>query len=167
MIEPSATVSNTLARPNHIFRRPTKSSWSRFGRMAPSAPMKRGFVNHLNPARRPSIARVAKTAVTIDITVPISRNSANPRTPAVAAANSTSAVIAVITFASTIVANPLPYPAAIAARRDLPARASSLIRSKMTTFASAATPIVRIIPAKPGSVSVTLNNRIAEKRKTP
>ena len=30
-----------------------------------------------------------------------------------------------------------------------------------TTFASAATPIVRIIPAKPGSVSVTLRIRIA------
>ena len=35
------------------------------------------------------------------------------------------------------------------------------MRSKMTTFASAATPIVRIRPAKPGSVSVTLKSRIA------
>ena len=37
---------------------------------------------------------------------------------------------------------------------DLPARISSLTRSKMTMFASAATPIVRIRPAMPGSVSV-------------
>ena len=37
---------------------------------------------------------------------------------------------------------------------DLPRRTSSLMRSKMTTFASAATPIVRIAPAMPGSVSV-------------
>ena len=42
------------------------------------------------------------------------------------------------------------------ARRDgrahglRPARTSSLMRSKMTTFASAATPIVRIMPAMPG-----------------
>jgi hypothetical protein len=36
-----------------------------------------------------------------------------------------------------------------------------LIRSKMTMFASAATPIVRINPAKPGSVSVTLKSRIS------
>ena len=35
------------------------------------------------------------------------------------------------------------------------------MRSKMTTFASAATPIVRINPAKPGSVSVTPNSTIA------
>ena len=35
------------------------------------------------------------------------------------------------------------------------------MRSKTTTFASAATPIVRIRPAKPGSVSVTLKSRIA------
>ena len=36
----------------------------------------------------------------------------------------------------------------------------------MTMFASAATPIVRIIPAKPGSVSVTLKSRIAAYRKS-
>ena len=50
---------------------------------------------------------------------------------------------------------------AIAARTDFPDRTSSLMRSKMTTFASAATPIVRIRPAKPGSVSVTFRSRIA------
>ena len=37
---------------------------------------------------------------------------------------------------------------------DLPARTSSFIRSKMTMFESAATPIVRIRPAIPGSVTV-------------
>ena len=42
----------------------------------------------------------------------------------------------------------------MAAAIDLPARTSSLTRSKMTMFASAATPIVRIRPAMPGSVSV-------------
>jgi hypothetical protein len=43
----------------------------------------------------------------------------------------------------------------IAAPTDLPALSSSLTRSKMTMFASAATPSVRIRPAMPGSVSVT------------
>ena len=42
----------------------------------------------------------------------------------------------------------------IATGTDLPARISSLTRSKMTMFASAATPIVRIRPAMPGSVIV-------------
>ena len=44
---------------------------------------------------------------------------------------------------------------------------SSLMRSKMTTFASAATPIVRIMPAKPGRVSVTFeeqDRRVQEDR---
>ena len=43
---------------------------------------------------------------------------------------------------------------AIAELIDLPALASSFIRSKMTMFESAATPIVRIRPAMPGSVIV-------------
>ncbi len=123
--------------------------------------MKRVFSNHLKPASRPSIARVAATAVISDTTVPISSISAKPFTPAVATANRIIAVIAVTTFASTIVWKPFWYPVAMAARTDFPARASSLMRSKMTTFASAATPIVRIRPAKPGSVSVTLKSRIA------
>ena len=37
---------------------------------------------------------------------------------------------------------------------ECPFRDSSFIRSNMTTFESAATPIVRIKPAIPGSVSV-------------
>ena len=117
--------------------------------------------NQRKPASSPSIARVAKTAVTTDIAVPISSISAKPLTPAVASENRTSAVIAVTTFASMIVESPLPYPDAIAARTDLPSRDSSLMRSKMTMFASAATPIVRIIPAKPGRVSVTSKSKIA------
>ena len=47
---------------------------------------------------------------------------------------------------------------------DLPARTSSLTRSKMTMFASAATPIVRIRPAMPGSVSVTGISLISAKK---
>jgi hypothetical protein len=74
-------------------------------------------------------------------------------------------VIAVTTFASTIVANPFWYPCAIAARTERPARTSSLMRSKMTMFASAATPNVSTSPANPGRVSVTLKRRIVAYRK--
>ena len=102
--------------------------------------MKRGLSNHPKPPRSARIARVASTAVSIESAVPMSSMSANPRTLAVATANSTMAVIAVTTFASTIVAKPFLYPCAIAARTDFPARTSSLMRSKMTMFASAATP---------------------------
>src|SRR6266576_918744 len=49
----------------------------------------------------------------------------------------------------------------MAARTNFPARTSSLMHSNTTTLASAATPIVKISPANPGRVSVTLNNRRA------
>ena len=68
--------------------------------------MKRGLSNQRKPASRPSIARVAATAVIIEISVPISSISAKPLTPAVATAKRTSAVIAVTTFASMIVWKP-------------------------------------------------------------
>ncbi len=42
----------------------------------------------------------------------------------------------------------------IATGIERPLRISSFTRSKITMFASAATPIVRIRPAMPGSVSV-------------
>ena len=69
----------------------------------PWAPMNPGRSNQRKPASRPSIARVAATAVISEITVPISSIRAKPLTPAVATANSTIAVIAVTTFASRIV----------------------------------------------------------------
>ena len=49
---------------------------------------------------------------------------------------------------------------------ECPFRDSSFIRSKMTTFESAATPIVRISPAMPGSVSVIGISFISAKKKT-
>ena len=52
------------------------------------------------------MARVAATAVTSEITAPISSISAKPFTCAVATANRTSAVITVTTFASMIVWKP-------------------------------------------------------------
>ena len=83
-----------------------KSICSHFADCWPAAPMKRGLSNHANPESRPSIARVAATAVTSEITVPIISISAKPLTPAVATANRTNAVITVTTFASMIVWKP-------------------------------------------------------------
>ena len=86
----------------------------------PVAPMKRGLSNQRKPASRPSIARVAATAVTSEITVPSSSISAKPFTCAVPAANRTNAVMQVTTFASTIVWKPLLVAAAIALDRCRP-----------------------------------------------
>ncbi len=91
---------------NQNFILPMKSIWSHFACGSPEAPMKRGLSNQRKPASSPRNARVAATAVSIEIAVPISSMSAKPLTPAVATANSTSAVIAVTTFASTIVLKP-------------------------------------------------------------
>ena len=74
---------------------------------SPLAPMKLGFSNQRKPASRPSIARVAATAVISEMTVPIISIRAKPLTLAVATANSTSAVITVTTLASMIVWKPL------------------------------------------------------------
>jgi hypothetical protein len=74
-------------------------------------------------------------------------------TPAVARMNRMNATSSVTTFASMIVASPSCSPRRCRAT-ERPARISSLMRSKTTMFASAATPSVRIRPAMPGSVSV-------------
>ncbi len=85
-----------------------KSIWSHFAVCWPCAPMKRGFENQRNPASSASIARVAATAVSSEMIVPISSIRAKPFTEATAIRNRTSAVIAVTTFASRIVWKPLP-----------------------------------------------------------
>ena len=65
-------------------------------------------LEHLGSRRAARGTRAcASTAVSIEIAVPIRSISAKPRTDAVATANSTSAVIAVTTFASTIVCEAL------------------------------------------------------------
>ena len=89
-----------------MLRLPMKSFWSQVGIFWPVAPMNFGLSNHWKPASRPRIARVAATAVIIEIAVPISSMSAKPFTPAVATTKSTIAVITVTTFASTIVWKP-------------------------------------------------------------
>ena len=108
-LTPRATIEIAITVPEiayHVRRRFMKSIWSHFPVWAPCAPIRRGLSNHLKPASSPSIARVAKTAVSSEITVPISSISAKPFTPAVATANRTSAVMQVTTLASRIVWKP-------------------------------------------------------------
>ena len=93
---------------NQSLRRFMKSICSQVALCWPPAPMKRGLSNQRKPASRPSSARVAATAVSSEMTVPISSMSAKPFTDATAIRKSTSAVIAVTTFASRIVWKPLP-----------------------------------------------------------
>ena len=106
---PSARTETTITAaeiPNHSRRRLMKSILSH-GRMPPpEVPITRGLSRSFEPASSDRKARVARTAVSIEIAVPIRSMRANPRTEEVATANSTRAVIAVTTLASTIVAKP-------------------------------------------------------------
>ncbi len=92
--------------PNQTRRSPMKSIFSHGLIPPPEAPTTLGFSKSFEPPSNERNARVTRTAVTIEIAVPISSISAKPRTDDVATANRTSAVIAVTTFASTIVAKP-------------------------------------------------------------
>ena len=83
-----------------------KSTFSQSRMPRPVAPISAAFSIQAKPASRDNRARVKTTAVSIEIAVPISSISANPFTVAVATAKSTKAVIAVTTFASTIVWKP-------------------------------------------------------------
>ena len=77
-------------------------------------------------------------------------------------ANKITAVINVVIFASIIAESAFSYPNSIALAGPLFNLISSLMRSKIKTFASTAIPIVNTIPAIPGSVNVApmaLNNQ--------
>jgi hypothetical protein len=84
-----------------------KSTRCQEGIFCALAPMNAGLLNQRKPARTPRRARVAATAVTIEISVPIRSMRANPLTPPVAVTKRTAAVIIVTTLASTIVLKPL------------------------------------------------------------
>ena len=99
-----ATIVPEIA--NHSRRLPMKSTFNQLPIPRPRAPINVRLSIHENSATSVSNARVNKTAVSIEIAVPISSISAKPFTLAVATANRTNAVIAVTTFASMIVWKP-------------------------------------------------------------
>ncbi len=102
-IAPIAITTPEIA--NQSFVLPMKSYF--FQRSPePTAPSTRGELMNWKPLRRPSIARVATTAVKIDVRTPIRSISAKPLTDDVAAAYRMPAVMSVTTLASMIVWKP-------------------------------------------------------------
>ena len=85
---------------------------------------------------------------------PSESETAKPLTGPVPNIKRTNAVISVVTWESKIDEKALSYPASIARRTGFPALSSSRIRSMINTFESTDIPIVRMIPAIPGNVSV-------------
>ena len=79
--------------------------------------------------------------------------SAKPRTEPVPKAYSTTAAMMVVTFESMMAESALEKPLRTAEPIGRPFLTSSRMRSKMTTFASTAMPMPRMIPATPGRVS--------------
>ena len=92
------------------------------------------------------------------MTTPRPKVMAKPRIGPVPKKNNTAAAIIVVKFESKIVVKARLKPESIAMRSVFPAFTSSLKCSKISTLASTAIPIDKMIPATPGSVSVASNN---------
>ena len=91
--------------------------------------------------------------------------TANPRTGPVPNWNRIRPEQNVVTFESRIAYQARSKPLSIAARGVLPRRSSSRMRSRISTLASTAIPMVRTMPAIPGSDSVNPKAANAPTRK--
>ena len=100
------------------------------------------------------MVRDTKTAVNMLARMPMDRVTAKPLTGPVPNWKRKSAAIRVVMFASRIVPKARANPVSMAARTVLPTFSSSRMRSKISTLASTAMPMVRITPAMPGRVRV-------------
>ena len=85
--------------------------------------------------------------------IPAHKVTANPRIGPEPRINRITPTSSVVRLASRIVTNALSYPAVIAVQRRFPIFVSSLMRSKIKTFASTAIPMVSKMPAIPGRVN--------------
>ena len=94
-----------------------------------------------------------KIAVKSEVRIPINKVVANPLIGPEPNINSITAVRPVVMFASNIEESAFENPSLIESASPLPLRSSSLIRSKISTFASTDIPMVRTIPAIPGKVN--------------
>ena len=103
------------------------------------------------------IRYVTTNAVNIDTRIPMPSVVAKPLITPLPRKYSTIAAMSVVTLPSTIALTALRKPIFTEERTVLPVASSSRIRVNMMTFASTAIPIDNMIPAIPGSVSVTLN----------
>ena len=106
---------------------------------------------------------VTTMAVNILTATPIESVSAKPRTmkaPNVPPSQKRiTQAIRVVILLSLIADHARVKPISTAACNDLPARSSSLSRSKMSTLASTAMPSERMNAAMPGSVSVSCDEK--------
>ena len=98
---------------------------------------------------------VTTTAVIIESTIPISKVIAKPLIEPGQSIHNTIDAKIVVMLLSNIVTNARLKPVLIADLTVLPDAYSSLILSKIITFASTAIPIESMIPAIPGRVSST------------
>ena len=103
---------------------------------------------------RSHTSRPAYRAVNTLVRMPMMRVTANPRTWSVPIRNRINAVMKVVTLASTMVVNALAKPLRMLILRLEPRACSSRMRSKISTLASTAMPIVSTMPASPGRVKV-------------
>ena len=74
--------------------------------------------------------------------------------------------IRVVTLASKMVPKARLYPVSIEPLTDLPLDSSSRIRSRISTLASMAMPMVSTTPAMPGRVRVASREQSTPSRKT-
>ena len=98
-----------------------------------------------------------KSDVNNELTIPIARVVANPRTALDPKKIRTTAAIIVVMFESKIVHRAFENPVETAFFGSTPALSSSLILSNMITLASTAIPTERIRPAMPVYVRVDPN----------
>ena len=97
--------------------------------------------------------RVMKIAVNKEVKIPMINVVAKPLIGPVPNTNKIKAVKPVVILASNIEDKALEKPSFTASFCDLPLAISSLILSKISTFASTEIPIVNTIPAIPGNVN--------------
>ena len=97
--------------------------------------------------------RVSTSAVYMLTMMPAERVTAKPRIGPEPKKKRIRPISSVVMLESKIARKARSYPAATAARADLPALNSSRMRSKISTLASTAMPTVSTMPAMPGMVS--------------
>src|SRR5450755_3132416 len=142
----------TPDRPNQRLRWPMISHFRlRKNMPAPYAPYQTGLVATSLSTTTSTNDRVTLTAVSSEKIVPTMRVNAKPLTVPVPSQYSTPAPTIVVTCESNTVVNARLNPTPTAARVVRPAQSSSLMRSKISTFASTAMPMESTNPAIPGN----------------
>ena len=123
-------------------------------------PNKTGFLNIAIFVTSESKVLVTKIAENIETKTPIASVTAKPLIKPVPKIKSTKQAINEFTLLSNILLKALSKPASMAWKKLFPALSSSFVRSKINMFASTAIPMLRINPATPARVNVTVFSKI-------